>query len=84
MPSTLEAASAVLRLQPSGTCAKIVGKLRRIPGIVSIHSVSGALDMVIAAEGADIAAIERIRSTMADFPEVAEITTLIVLERHLG
>ena len=83
-PQGRSRAHFLLRLQAGRTCAQVVGKLRRLPGIVSIHSVSGAIDMVIEAEGADVAAIEGIRSAIADFPEVAKVTTLVVLERHLG
>lgn len=73
----------LLKHQPGRTCAQLVPKLRRILGIISIHSVAGAIDLVIEAEGADIGAIESIRSAIADLPEVAEITTFMVLERHL-
>ncbi|PWC32957.1 Lrp/AsnC family transcriptional regulator [Azospirillum sp. TSO35-2] len=74
----------LLRHQPGRTCVPLIPKLRRIPGIVALHSVSGAIDMVIRAEGADIQAIEGVRAAIAALPEVAEVTTLMVLDRHLG
>ena len=74
----------LIKHQPGGTCAQILPKLRKIAGIVSIHSVAGAIDLVIEAEGVNVGTIESIRSSIADLPEVAEITTLTVLERHLA
>ncbi|WP_372395106.1 Lrp/AsnC family transcriptional regulator [Azospirillum sp. HJ39] len=74
----------LLRHQPGRTCVQLVPKLRRIPGIVSLHSVAGAIDMVIRAEGADVRAIEAVRAAIVALPEVAEVTTLMVLDRHLG
>lgn len=74
----------LLRHQPGRTCVQLVPKLRRIPGIVSIHAVAGAIDMVIQAEGADIRAIEAVRAAIVELPEVAEVTTLLVLDRYLA
>lgn len=74
----------LLKHQPGRTCAQLVPKLRKIAGIVSIHSVAGAIDLVIEAEGGDVRAIESVRSAIADLPEVSEMTTLMVLERDLG
>ncbi|MBP2299397.1 Lrp/AsnC family transcriptional regulator [Azospirillum picis] len=73
----------LLRHRPGRTCAQLVPKLHRVPGIVSLHSVAGAIDMVIQAEGTDTAAIEAIRAAIVELPEVAEVTTLMVLERFL-
>jgi Lrp/AsnC family transcriptional regulator, leucine-responsive regulatory protein len=74
----------LLKHQSGRTCAQLVPKLRKIAGIVSIHSVAGAIDLVIEAEGTDVSVIEGVRSAIANLPEVAELTTLMVLERHLG
>ena len=79
-----EAAWLTLRFEPGKRCADVVPKLKRIPAIAAIHSVSGAVDLIVQVEGDNVAAIESTRSAIAAVPGVAEVSTHIVLERHLG
>lgn len=83
-PRGRASAHFLLKHKPGASCPQLVPKLRKIAGIVSIHSVAGAIDLVVEAEGADVGIIESIRSAIANLPEVSEMTTLVVLERHLG
>lgn len=75
------AAYFLLRHEPGRTCAQLVPKLRRIPGIVTMDAVAGAIDLVVRAEAADIRGIETIRAAIVGLPGVAEVTTQMVLER---
>ncbi|CAO3432014.1 Lrp/AsnC family transcriptional regulator [Azospirillum endophyticum] len=77
------AAYFLLRHEPGRTCAHLVPKLRRIPGIVAMDAVAGAIDLVIRAEAADIRGIEAIRTAIVGLPGVAEVTTQMVLERFV-
>ncbi len=65
-------------------CPQVVPKLKRIPAIAMIHSVTGPIDLIIRVDGESIADIEAARSAIAGVPGVATISTSIVLERHLG
>lgn len=77
------AAYFLLRHEPGRSCAQLVPKLRRIPGIVAMDAVAGAIDLVIRAEAPDIRGIETIRAAIAGLPGVADVTTQMVLERFL-
>lgn len=79
-----EAAWLTVRFEPGRRCADVVPKLKRLPAIAAIHSVTGAIDLVVRVEGETVAAIETARSAVAAVPGVAEVSTHIVLERHLG
>jgi DNA-binding Lrp family transcriptional regulator len=79
-----QSAYLLLKLQPGKACAQIVPVLRRRPEIVTIHSVAGAIDLVLRVEADSVAEIEAVRATVAATPGIAEATTLVALERHLG
>lgn len=79
-----ESAWLMLRLEPGRRCADIVPKLKRIPAIAAIHSVGGAVDLILRVDGDNVAAIEDARAAIAAVPGVGEVSTHIVLERHLG
>jgi Lrp/AsnC family transcriptional regulator, leucine-responsive regulatory protein len=79
-----ETAWLTVRFEPRKRCADVVPKLKRIPAIASIHSVSGAIDLVLRVEGENVAAIEATRSAIDAVPGIADVSTYIVLERHLG
>jgi Lrp/AsnC family transcriptional regulator, leucine-responsive regulatory protein len=74
----------LIRHQPGRTCAQILPRLRKIAGITLIHSVAGTIDLVLRAEAHDMPAIEAIRAAIADLPGIETVTTLMVLDRHLG
>ena len=79
-----ESAWLMVRFEPGKRCADVVPKLKRIPAIAAIHSVSGAIDLILRVDGEDVAAIEASRSVVAAVPGGAQVATHIVLERHLG
>lgn len=74
----------LIRLAPGGSCAKLMPRLKAIPAVTLAHSVAGAIDLILKVEGDGIAAIEAARAAVAGLEGVAEVTTSIVLERHLG
>jgi DNA-binding Lrp family transcriptional regulator len=79
-----ETAWLTLRFEPGKRCIDVVPKLKRLPAVAAIHSVSGAIDLILRVEGENVAAIESARAAIAAAPGVAEVSTHIVLERHLG
>ena len=83
-PVARETAWLMVRFEAGKRCAEVVPKLKRIPAVASIHSVSGVLDLILRIEGESVAALEAVRSAVAAVPGVADVSTHIVLERHLG
>ena len=79
-----ETAGLMVRFEAGKRCAEVVPKLKCIPAVASIHSVSGVLDLILRVEGESVAALEAVRSAVAAVPGVADVSTHIVLERHLG
>ncbi|RDJ22432.1 Lrp/AsnC family transcriptional regulator [Bosea caraganae] len=83
-PQQRQSAHLLVRLQAGKTCAQVVPRLRQRPEIVLIHSVAGALDLILRVEADTITEVEATRAAVAATPGIAEATTLVALERHLG
>ncbi|WP_019644150.1 Lrp/AsnC family transcriptional regulator [Novispirillum itersonii] len=83
-PEARACAHLLVRHQPGHSCAPLLPHLRRLPAVVAIHAVAGATDMMLRVEAASVAEIEETRAAVFALPGIAEITTLIVLDRYLG
>ncbi|GAB3116888.1 Lrp/AsnC family transcriptional regulator [Novispirillum itersonii] len=83
-PEARACAHLLIRHHPGHSCAPLLPHLRRMPAVVAIHAVAGATDMMLRVEAATIREIEETRSAVFALPGIAEITTLIVLDRYLG
>jgi len=79
-----QSAYLAIRFEPGKRCADVVPKLKRIPFIGLIHAVTGPLDLIVRVDGESVSDIERGRSAVAAVPGIAEVSTSVVLERHLG
>jgi Lrp/AsnC family leucine-responsive transcriptional regulator len=77
-------AHLLVRFQAGKQCAQVVPKLTKIPAIAAIHSVAGTIDLMVRVEAATMPEIEAARAAVVATPGVAEVTTFIVLERHLA
>lgn len=73
-----------VRLEPGARCAQVMPTLRKVATIAAAHSVAGPFDLILTVEGADVAAIELARRAVAETSGVAEVSTHVVLERHIG
>jgi DNA-binding Lrp family transcriptional regulator len=82
-PAGRQCAYLSIQLDRGFRCAQVVPKLKAVAGVSLIHSVSGPIDLIVRAEGADVAEIEQCRSTIAAIEGVGSVSTSIVLERHL-
>jgi DNA-binding Lrp family transcriptional regulator len=65
-------------------CAQVVPKLKQIPCVGLIHSLTGPVDLILRVDADAIADIEGSRAAIAAVNGVASVSTSIVLERHLG
>ena len=90
--TTLEGADAgarqcaylMLTLAPGRRCADVVPKLRKIPFVSLIHSLTGPIDLLLRVDGDGIADVEQARAAAAAVPGVASVATSVLLDRHLG
>lgn len=79
-----ETAYLTIRFAAGHRCAQVVPKLKRIPAIETIHSVTGPVDLIVRVAADSVGGIEAARAAVADVPGIAEVSTHVVLERHLG
>lgn len=83
-PETRACAHLLVRHLPGHNCAPLVAHMRRMPAVMAVHAVAGSIDMVVRIEAPTLGEIEDTRAAIFALPGIAEITTLIVLDRHLG
>jgi DNA-binding Lrp family transcriptional regulator len=79
-----QTAYMMVSFEPGYRCAQIVPKLKQIPAIAMIHSLTGPVDLIVRVEADSIGDIESSRSAIAALAGVASVSTSILLERHLG
>ncbi len=79
-----ETAWLTVRFAPGYRCPQVVPKLKRVPAVETIHSVTGEIDLIVRLSAANVAGIEAARAAIAELPGIAEVATHVVLERHLG
>ena len=79
-----QSAYLMVTFTPGRKCAEVVPRLKRIPFVSMIHSITGPIDLIVRIDAETVAEIEAGRSAVAATDGVAEVTTSIVLERHLG
>ena len=79
-----QSAYLMVMFDPGYRCAQIVPKLKHIPSIGLIHSLTGPIDLVIRVDGESVAEFESTRSAVAAIPGIKSVSTSVVLERHLG
>ena len=61
-------------------CGMVYGSIRHWSELVSCWSVSGSIDMRVLLEAADQSIIEDLRDRLARHPEVASLTTTMILK----
>lgn len=76
-----EQAYLTITLDRGVRCAQLAPKLRKLPGIDAMHSVTGPIDMIIHVVADHVDGIEQVRSTVAALPGVADVATHVVLGR---
>ena len=79
-----ERAYLTVRFAPGFRCAQVVPRLKAIAAIDLIHSVTGRVDLIVRVAADSVSGIEAARAAIVESPGVAEVTTHVVLERHLG
>lgn len=79
-----ECAYLMVKLAPGVRCAQIAPKVRMVPTVEAIHSVTGEIDMIVRVAAEHVDGLEKARAEVAGLAGVAEVSTHVVLERLLG
>lgn len=79
-----ESAYLTIKFAAGFRCPQVVPKLKTVAAIDLIHSVTGPVDLIVRVVAETVGGIEAARATIAEVPGVAEVSTHVVLERHLG
>lgn len=79
-----ESAYLMVQLERGFRCAQIISKVRSVPTVESVHSVTGAIDMIVRVAAEHVDGIEKARAEVASLAGVAEVSTHVVLERFVG
>ena len=82
--SSGQSAYLSVTLAPGKRCADVVPRLKQVPFISMIHSLTGPVDLMLRVDGDTVADVEQARAAVAAAPGVASVATAVVLERHLG
>ena len=77
---TRESAFLMVQLDRGVRCAQIAPKVRILPAVEAIHSVTGAVDMIVRVAAEHVEGIERARAEIAGLAGVAHVVTHVVLE----
>ena len=79
-----QSAYLMLTLAPGRRCAEVVPRLKKVPFVSLIHSLTGPIDLLLRIDGRTIAEVEQARAAIAAVPGVATVATSVLLDRHLG
>lgn len=79
-----QVAHLLIKLEKGFKCAQVVPKLKAHLAASVIHSVAGQHDIIMRIDALDMAAIETTRASVAAVSGIAEVVTLVALERHLN
>jgi Lrp/AsnC family transcriptional regulator, leucine-responsive regulatory protein len=79
-----QAAYLLIKLQPGFKCAQVVPKLKIVPVAVIIHSLAGDYDIIVQVEAPSIQAVEDARANIVAINGIADVTTMVTLQRHLN
>lgn len=81
---TRDSAYLMVRLERGYSCAQIVPKVRAIPAVELVHSVTGPVDMIVRVAAEHVEGIEKARAEVVGLAGIAEVSTHVVLKRIVG
>lgn len=83
-PSTvMQAAHYWVRFESGRNCDQIAPRVRAIPFVTRVASLSGDMDLLVSVDAASIDEVEKVRTQIAAVPGVRDVRTALVLRRHL-
>lgn len=81
---SLESAYLTVTLDRGTRCTQIAPRIKAIPAVEAIHSVTGNVDMIVRLVSEHIGGIETARAEIAGLSGVSQVSTHVVLERFIG
>ncbi|MDX0371555.1 AsnC family transcriptional regulator [Sinorhizobium meliloti] len=83
-PGTIvQAAHLLARFESGKTCDQIAPRVKAIPFVTRIDSLAGEIDLLVSVDADSIDSVEDVRRQVASVPDIATVTTALVLRRHL-
>jgi Lrp/AsnC family transcriptional regulator, leucine-responsive regulatory protein len=79
-----QGAHLLIKLQKGVQCAQVVPKLKSVAEALAIHSVAGEYDIVMQIDAQSIQLVEAARAKIVAVKGIAEVVTLVALQRHLN
>lgn len=79
-----ESAYLMVQLERGVRCAQIAPRVKMVPTVEAVHSVTGAIDMIVRVSAEHVDGIEKARAEVAGLAGVAGVSTHVVLERLMG
>jgi len=81
--TSLSAVACLLVKLKQTPSPQVVVRLERLPEVKRCLSLAGELDLLIDVAAQSLARLNQIRDEISNFPEVAEITTAVVLRQDI-
>jgi len=79
-----QSAHILVTLEPGKHCSQVVPRMRGLPYITGIDSITGVVDMIVHVDADTMESVEATRNAIAKVAGVAGVTTHMVLHRHLA
>lgn len=79
-----ESAYVMVTIEAGAHCTDLIGRLKTVPGVGLIHSLTGPVDLLVRLDGESMAEINKSRAALTAIPGVLAATSAVLLERYLG
>jgi DNA-binding Lrp family transcriptional regulator len=70
----------IIRLEKT-PAPKTIARIVAHPDVARCSSIGGDIDVIVEAQTADVAALNRLRDELASYPHVVDLTTALILKR---
>ena len=78
-----QSAHLLVRLKGRRSCERIAPMAKAIPYVTRVDSVAGEIDLLVSVDADTLEAVEDVRRRVAGIDGVADVTTAVVIRRHL-
>lgn len=79
----IQAAHLLVSFDNGKTCDQVAPRVKSIPFVTRIDSLAGEIDLLVSVDADSIDSVEDVRRQVAAVPGIAEVTTAVVLRRHV-
>lgn len=79
----IQAAHLLVSFESGKNCDQVAPRVKSIPFVTRIDSLAGQIDLLVSVDADSVDSVEDVRRQVAAVPGIAEVTTALVLRRHL-